>query len=90
MVEHERKRLSRDGSRKKGKGKKGSRQQRGNSSSDESRRRVDLWMKYVLCFEMLEMEMELHLVDQVWGTVKEMASEVAIGKAYNDENERRK
>ncbi|KAL3806015.1 hypothetical protein ACHAXA_007449 [Cyclostephanos tholiformis] len=35
---------------------------------------IDLWMKYVLCFEMLEMETELHLVEQVWTTVAEITS----------------
>lgn len=40
----------------------------------EDIRRADTWMKYVLVFEMLEMEIELHLVDQVWPTMKELAS----------------
>ena len=37
---------------------------------------LDAWMKYVLVFEMLEMEIELHLVEQVWPTVKELSSRV--------------
>ena len=27
---------------------------------------VVIWKKYLLCFEALEMEKELHLVDQIW------------------------
>ncbi|KAL9189288.1 hypothetical protein ACHAXT_011778 [Thalassiosira profunda] len=75
MVECERERLLREGSRSSGKKKK----EKASSpvANNEPRRRVDLWMKYVLCFEMLEMEMELHLVEQVWETVREMTSEVA-------------
>ena len=37
---------------------------------------ADAWMKYVLVFEMLEMEIELHLIEQVWSTVKELSSRV--------------
>jgi hypothetical protein len=48
-------------------------------------------MKYVLVFEMLEMEIELHLVDQVWPTMKELASQVTCTSQkdhnINDESE---
>lgn len=37
---------------------------------------VIIWMKYVLCFEMLEMETELHLVEQVWTTVVEISTQI--------------
>jgi len=33
-----------------------------------------VWLKYVLCFEALEMETEQHLVDQVWDTVAEICA----------------
>jgi len=89
MVEYEREQLLRGGGKNNGKKKKKGQQQNNASSSseDESRQRrhdVDMWMKYVLCFEMLEMEMELHLVEQVWATVKEIASEVASNEGQND------
>jgi len=90
MVEYERERTLRDGTRNNGKGKNGRRrqqQQSGNASCGDSRRRLDLWTKYVLCFEMLEMEMELHLVEQVWQTVKEMTSEIASIEVLNDTKE---
>jgi hypothetical protein len=41
-----------------------------------------LWLKYVTCFEALEMETEQHLVDQVWDTV----SEICVGSASKDES----
>ena len=56
-----------------------SRRKKKNGINDEiprHREDVDLWMKYVLCFEMLEMETELHLVEQVWMTVAEITSEI--------------
>jgi len=31
--------------------------------------RILIWKKFILCFESLEMENEVHLVDQVWETV---------------------
>lgn len=86
MLEHERERLIRcnSGSRTKDKkdtgGKRLLNQKKGRhvAGNDESLlRAVDMWTKYVLCFEMLEMEIELHLVEQVWSTVKEITSEVA-------------
>ena len=89
MLEHERDLLLRDGpsrddsnagGRSKRKKKDGSKDaDRRGDGKDESRRRmedVDLWMKYVLCFEMLEMETEPHLVEQVWPTVAEITSEI--------------
>ena len=36
-----------------------------------------IWLKYVLCFEALEMETENHLVDQVWDTVAEICAAAA-------------
>ena len=33
---------------------------------------VALWKKYVLCYEALEMEVEVHLIDQIWPTVLEL------------------
>ena len=47
---------------------------------------VDDWMKYVLCFEMLEMEFELHLVDQVWRTVREISSGIGGGTPSTSPN----
>lgn len=35
-----------------------------------------VWLKYVLCFEALEMETEPHLVDQVWDTVAQVCSAI--------------
>lgn len=39
--------------------------------------RISMWKKYTSCFEALEMEVEAHLVDQVWGTVTELCLECA-------------
>ena len=36
--------------------------------------RIAIWKKYILCFEALEMETEVHLVDQVWSTVIELCA----------------
>jgi len=87
MVEYERECLLRNGV---GKGKKSKNKKRG-GDKDCARRRVDMWMKYILCFEMLEMETELHLVEQVWETVKEITSDVASsddeGLASNKEEQ---
>ncbi|KAL7542351.1 hypothetical protein ACHAXR_011688 [Thalassiosira sp. AJA248-18] len=93
MVEYERERCLRGGGGGSRNVKKGRMQQnRGNNASSspgingDYRRQVDLWMKYVLCFEMLEMETVLHLVEQVWDTVKEMASEVvAVDDVASDD-----
>jgi hypothetical protein len=41
-----------------------------------------LWLKYVTCFEALEMETEQHLVDQVWDTV----SEICVGSMRQEES----
>jgi len=38
-----------------------------------------LWVKYVACFETLEMETEQHLIDQVWGTVAELCGQASLG-----------
>ena len=77
LVEHERELLKRNSG--------------GNSHGSLPREyidRADTWMKYILVFEMLEMEIELHLVDQVWPTMKELASFVAVHKvAAADETE---
>ena len=35
-----------------------------------------IWNKYVACFETLEMELEPHLVDQVWDTVAELCAQM--------------
>eukprot|EP00554_Chaetoceros_debilis_P003945 CAMPEP_0194083230 /NCGR_PEP_ID=MMETSP0149-20130528/8516_1 /TAXON_ID=122233 /ORGANISM="Chaetoceros debilis, Strain MM31A-1" /LENGTH=1880 /DNA_ID=CAMNT_0038765579 /DNA_START=117 /DNA_END=5759 /DNA_ORIENTATION=+ len=37
-------------------------------------KRVELWKKYILCFETLEIEVEAHLVDQVYPTVTELCA----------------
>ena len=88
LVEYEREQLlraggggggGRKGKKKKGKGGESNDDTAQKQQHDDQRRQVDLWMKYILCFEMLEMEIELHLVEQVWETVKEMASE-AVAK----------
>ena len=75
MVEYERECLLRNGSGKVKKDKKKGGDNDG--KKDCTRHQVDMWMKYILCFEMLEMETELHLVEQVWETVKEITSDVA-------------
>lgn len=49
---------------------------KGKQRGDKEGNIDDTWMKYVLVFEMLEMEIELHLVDQVWETMTELASQV--------------
>ena len=78
LIEYERDTLLRNRPKKKGKG-----QQQG--GQDEQQKSADMWMKYVLCFEMLEMEIEIHLVDQVWTTVKELSSEASTNKLEVDE-----
>mmetsp|Transcript_24347 Transcript_24347/g.53793 ORF Transcript_24347/g.53793 Transcript_24347/m.53793 type:complete len:1948 (+) Transcript_24347:175-6018(+) len=42
------------------------------SASAAGRELVLTWKKYVLCFEALEMENEVHLVEQVWPTTTEL------------------
>jgi len=74
MVEYERECLLRSSS---GKGKKGKKKDSDKEGDSAARHQVDRWMKYILCFEMLEMETELHLVEQVWETVKDITSDVA-------------
>ncbi len=80
LIEYERDSLLRNGSKKKGKGKGRQQQQGSQDGSIDKQKRADMWMKYVLCFEMLEMEIEIHLVDQVWTTVKELSSEASRNK----------
>mmetsp|Transcript_31827 Transcript_31827/g.64339 ORF Transcript_31827/g.64339 Transcript_31827/m.64339 type:complete len:1966 (-) Transcript_31827:24-5921(-) len=83
LIEYERDTLLRSGSKKKGKGK--GRQGKDNQDGRiDKQKRGDMWMKYVLCFEMLEMEIEIHLVDQVWTTVKELSSEASNLEGVND------
>ena len=79
LIEYERDNLVRKNGPKKGKGK-GRQQQESQDDSIDKQKRADIWMKYVLCFEMLEMEIEIHLVDQVWTTVKELTSEASMSK----------
>jgi tRNA G18 (ribose-2'-O)-methylase SpoU len=43
-------------------------------ADEEDRMRIDTWKKYIMCFEALEMEVEVHLVDQVWSTVVELCA----------------
>ena len=43
----------------------------------EKEEQQQVWMKYVMCFETLEMEQEQHLMDQVWDTVAEVCLEAA-------------
>ena len=70
MIEYERECLT-------GTGKKSKKKMKGkNQLQSGVSLQLDLWMKYVLCFEMLEMETELHLVEQVWETVNEIASNI--------------
>ncbi|KAL3796147.1 hypothetical protein HJC23_000650 [Cyclotella cryptica] len=87
LVEHERERLKRESAGKRGKSrgrKKESGELVGNGVEF-----TDVWMKYILVFEMLEMEIELHLVDQVWPTMRELASQVICGteKYHNVDDE---
>ncbi len=48
------------------------------SGSDQEQQKlktiITTWKKYILCFEALEMEEEVHLVDQVWDTVIELCA----------------
>jgi hypothetical protein len=83
MLEYERDRLIKcknDTRSKAKKDKRGQSQQKNGDIGDGASllRTVDMWTKYVICFEMLEMEIELHLVEQVWATIKEITSEVAV------------
>ena len=45
----------------------------------------DVWKKYVMCVELLEMENEQHLVDQIWHTVDELLEEAS--KRHQDEQD---
>ena len=82
MVEYERECLLRNGF---GKGRKNKKSGDKEEKKDCARHQVDMWMKYILCFEMLEMETELHLVEQVWETVKEITSDVAAAASSDDD-----
>lgn len=37
-----------------------------------------LWLKYVACFETIEMEIDQHLIDQIWETVAELCGHAAL------------
>ena len=80
LIEYERDSMLRNGSKKWGEGRESK------HGSIDNQKLADMWIKYVLCFEMLEMEIEIHLVDQVWTTVKELTSEVSTIK-LEDTNE---
>lgn len=83
LVENERERLKREVG-----GKKTKKEKKNNSdSSRDDIKCADAWMKYVLVFEMLEMEIELHLVDQVWPTLQELSSRVASREANDGQEE---
>lgn len=75
LVEYERETLKRKTCGKKGK-QQSAKGKVENAASRSNIECTEAWMKYVLVFEMLEMEIELHLVDQVWPTMKELASRV--------------
>ena len=45
--------------------------------------RINLWKKYVMVFEALEMEVEVHLVEQVWGTTLELCRTCVDSKKVN-------
>ena len=79
MIEYERELCKKGGSGKKGKkNKKDNQTITTLSSASNEDNEIDIWMKYALCFEMLEMETVIHLVEQVWETVKEIVSHVAV------------
>ena len=63
----------------------------GNNNEEIIRQRqledVNVWMKYALCFEMLEMETELHLVEQVWTTVVEITTQINEDRNNTNEDE---
>ena len=63
----------------------------GNNNEEIIRQRqledVKVWMKYALCFEMLEMEIELHLVEQVWTTVVEITTQINEDRNNTNEDE---
>lgn len=89
LVEHERERLKRETADKRRKNRGGKKDNAEPPSNEVEF--TDVWMKYVLVFEMLEMEIELHLVDQVWPTMKELASHVTCAsmkyRNVDDESE---
>ena len=58
------------------------------NSSDSAAQLAELWTKYVLCFEMLEMEIELHLVDQVWPTMLDLCVACGDGATTNGNGDR--
>lgn len=64
-------------SEEKGKGNGGG----GDSSSAENRELIVSWKKFVMCYEALELENELHLVEQVWPTTTELCAACSRGAA---------
>jgi tRNA G18 (ribose-2'-O)-methylase SpoU len=55
-----------------------------NIHNDLHLERIFLWKKYVLVFEALEMESEVHLVNQVWDTVYELCNSCVTNFKPND------
>ena len=53
----------------------------GGSSSAENRELIVCWKKFVMCYEALELENELHLVEQVWPTTTELCAACSRGAA---------
>lgn len=53
----------------------------GGSSSAENRELILIWKKFVMCYEALELENELHLVEQVWPTTTELCAACSRGSA---------
>ena len=56
----------------------------GKSSSQQIS--ISIWKKFVLCFEALEMEVEIHLVDQIWDTVQELCTVCCNNKNHTKLN----
>ena len=52
----------------------------GGGGSSEDRELILSWKKFVMCYEALELENELHLVEQVWPTTTELCAACSRGE----------
>ena len=58
---------------------KNEKSKRNNYSSSPTK----MWKKYLTCFETLEMEIEQHLIDQVWDSVADLCVAAAVATTTN-------
>ena len=51
---------------------------------EEQSATIRWWNKYVACFEVIELESEMHLIDQIWDTVTELFEQIVQQQEEKD------